>query len=448
MEKIKPNGKALIPFLIFVVFYLSTGIILNAMGVEMAFYQVPSPISIMVGIVAAFFMFKGTINEKVDAFVKGCGDENIIIMCIIYLLAGAFSTVCKATGAVDSVVNLCLTYVPVQFMAAGVFLISVFISTATGTSVGSVVALGSICVGIAEKGGLNVALIVGALVAGAMAGDNLSVISDTTIAATRTQHVNMRDKFIMNSKFAVPAMIITFILLLIAKQPDAAVKLEQLGEYQLVKIIPYLFVLITAVIGINVFVVLFSGIAIAGVIGLAYGSFDLIGLSQNIYNGFTGMTEIFLLSMFTGGLAYMVRKEGGIEWLISKVRGKIKGGKTAELAIAFMTSLTNLAVANNTVSILIVGPIAKDLSKDYEVDPRRIASLLDTFSCIIQGMIPYGAQLLIASSFTNGAVSPVGIIPYLWYLYILAAFAILSIFVRFTDAKTKWNYETDSPVKA
>lgn len=444
MEKnrdIKPQAYALIPFVIFVLLYLSTGIFLDVLGYDLAFYAIPSPIFIFAGIIIAFIIFKGSIDGKFDVFVKGCGDENIIIMCLIYILAGAFSTVTKASGVVDSVVNLSLSIIPVQFVTAGIFLISAFLSTATGTSVGTIVALGSIAVGIAEKGNLSMAMVIGALAGGAMFGDNLSIISDTTIAATRTQNVSMKDKFKMNFKIALPAAIITFVLLLLFGKPSGAVDLETL-EFSIIKIVPYLFVLIAAISGINVFIVLTSGILLSSVIGIVTGSFAIaegsnmiITISKLIYDGFNGVFEIFLLSMLTGGLANMVRAEGGIEWIIGKMKKMIKDKKTAELSISGLISLTDAALANNTVAIIVIGSVAKELSEDYDVDPRRTASLLDIFSCVVQGIIPYGAQLLIAAGLTAGAVSPLGIIPFMWYNGLLAIFALLSIYFRFSDAK-------------
>lgn len=449
---LKPNSYALIPFVIFVVSYLATGVILDNMGFELAFYAVPSPIFIIIGIIVAFVIFKGSIDKKFDTFSKGCGDENIIIMCLIYILAGAFSTVMKSTGSVDSVVNLSLSVIPIRFAAAGLFMIAAFLSTATGTSVGTVVALGSIAVGIAEKGNLPIALVLGALVGGAMFGDNLSIISDTTIAATRTQNVSMKDKFRMNFKIALPPAIITLICLLFFAKPSGEVDFGAL-EYSIVKIVPYLFVLISAITGMNVFVVLTSGILLACGIGIATDAFViaegsnlLITISKTIYDGFSGMFEIFLLSMLTGGLAHMVRNEGGIEWVITKMKKTIQGQKTAELAVSGLVSLCDIALANNTVSIIISGPVAKDLSKSYRVDPRRMASLLDIFSCVFQGLIPYGAQLLIAAGLTGGTVSPVQIIPFVWYNVLLAVFAVLSIYIRFSDAKTGWNFEKDEPL--
>lgn len=445
----KANGYALIPFLVFVITYLAAGIILNQMGFSMSFYQIPSPIFIFIAIICAFFMFKGSVNDKFATFTQGCGDENIIIMCLIYVLAGAFSTMAKTSGAVDSVVNLCLSVIPVHFITAGIFIISVFLSTATGTSVGTVIALGSISVEIANKGNLNLAMVLGALVGGAMAGDNLSFISDTTIAATRTQNVDMKDKFRMNFKIMLPATIITFVLLLILGKPEGSVDLGQL-DYNIILILPYIFVIIAALMGMNVFVVLTSGILLSTLAGLISGSFVvaegsnmLITICKTIYSGFSGVFEIFLLSMLTGGLAHMVRKEGGIQWVIEKMSSAIKDAKTAELTVAGLVSITDAALANNTISILIIGPVAKGLSRDFKVDPRRMASLLDIFSCVVQALVPYSAQLLIASSLTEGAISPVAIIPFVWYNFALAISAIISIYVRFADSKKAWNFELD-----
>ena len=447
--KAKANGAALLPFIVFVLVYLATGIILNAMGVEMAFYQVAAPVCILPAIILAFIMFEGSMDDKFNDFVRGCGDENIIIMCLIYILAGAFATVSKASGGVDSVVNFALSLIPVQYITAGIFLISCFISISTGTSVGTISAVGPIAVGVATKGNLSLPLVLGALVGGAMFGDNLSVISDTTIAATRTQNVGMKDKFRANIKIAIPAAVITFIVLLIVGKPEGKVVLDDLN-YKLILIIPYLFVLISALAGMNVFLVLTSGIILSGIIGIFTGGLTMMTFAQKIFDGFSGMFEIFLLSLLTGGLSYMVSSNGGIEWLVQKIRSFAKDVKSAEISIALLTLVTDAATANNTVAIIIDGPVAKEISKDFKVDPRRSASFLDTFSCVMQGIIPYGAQILIAAGLTKElgalAVSPVQIIPFLWYQALLAVFAILSIFMRFADPKDKWDFENDVPL--
>lgn len=448
LNKQKGNGFALLPFIIFIAVYMGTGLILQFQGVEMAFYQLPAPIAALVAIIFAFAMFKGTMDEKFDSFIKGCGDENIIIMCIIYILAGAFSGVSGAMGGVDSTVNFALSIIPPQFITAGIFVIACFISISTGTSVGTIVAVGPIAVGLADRAGLSLALVIAALIGGSMFGDNMSVISDTTIAATRTQNCEMRDKFKMNILMAAPAAVLTVILLLIFGKPVNVVAAEEYS-YNIIKMLPYILVLATALMGVNVFVVLTSGILSSGIIGIAYADFGLLQFGQEIYNGFIGMFEIFILSILIGGLANMVNKAGGIDWLLTKIRSMIKGRKSAEIGIAALVALTDAATANNTVAIIIDGPIAKEISTEYKVDPRRSASLLDSFSCIMQGLIPYGAQVLMAIGLTNGALSPIDVIPLLWYQLLLAGFAIVSIFVPFTDGMIKkdpWNWEHDKPM--
>lgn len=451
MEKstVKPNGLALVPFLIFVVGYLGIGVTLVAKGDPMGFYGFKGPIAVIIGIIAAFILHKGSINKKFDALVKGCGDSNIITMCIVYLLAGAFSTVSKQMGGVESTVNLGLTLIPAHFVTAGLFVISCFLSTATGTSVGTIVALGPIAIGLAEKAGISVPLMLATLIGGSMFGDNLSIISDTTIAATRTQDVDMRDKFRLNFMVALPAALLTLVLLLIFGRPVTEPATTSL-DFNIIKILPYLFVLITAIAGVNVFLVLTGGIVLSGVIGIAYGAFDALQWTNHIYDGFNGMFEIFLLSMLTGGLAYMVNEAGGIEWLLQKIKSMVKGKKSAELGISALTAITDAATANNTVAIIIDGPIAKEMCEEFSVDPRRSASLLDIFSCVMQGLIPYGAQLLIACQFTNGAVSPIHLIPLSWYPMLLAVSAIISMFVPFADGAIKkrpWNFKEWKAVK-
>lgn len=424
-ENNKISAKALIPFGIFIGLYLITGLILQIRGVEMAFYQLPAPIAVFVAIIAAFFIFEGSIEEKFDTLVAGCGDSNIIIMCLIYLLAGAFSTLAKATGGVDSVVNLGLSFIPSEFLTAGVFVIASFISIATGSSVGTITALGPIGVGLANSSGISLALMLGALVGGAMFGDNLSIISDTTIASTRSQGCDMKDKFKMNAKIAIPAAILTIILLLVFGAPEVTTSPTDL-TYDLLSIIPYLFVLIVALMGVNVFVVLTGAIGLSSTLLLLRGS-SIIDISQIIWEGFTGMFEIFLLSMLIGGLSKMVAEEGGINWIISKIKIFATDLRTGELGIGLLVSLADICVANNTVAIIISGPIAKKMSREFGIDPRRSASLLDTFSCVFQGIIPYSAQVLIAAGFSEGAVAPFELVPFFWYQFILGVITLISI---------------------
>lgn len=425
-REIRASFKGLIPFIVFIFIYLGTGIFLNMKGVNLAFYQLPGPVAAFAAIIIGFIIFKGTIQEKFETFLEGCGHQDIITMCVIYLLAGAFAVVSKAMGGVEATVNLGITYIPPHFIAVGLFIIGAFISTATGTSVGAIVALGPIAVGLGEKSGVPMALILAAVMGGAMFGDNLSVISDTTIAATKTQGVEMKDKFRINLYIAAPAAILTIILLIIFGRPEVAPEVA-VQSFDLVKVLPYIFVLVMALIGVNVFVVLTAGVLLSGVIGFAYGDFTLLSFGQEIYNGFTNMTEIFILSMLTGGMAQMVTKEGGIQWVIEAVQKMIIGKKSTKLGIGLLVGLTDIAVANNTVAIIINGSIAKQLSEKYEVDLRESAAFLDIFSCIMQGIIPYGAQMLILLGFAKDAVSPTELIPLLWYQILLGVFSVIYI---------------------
>ena len=446
MIQAKASFKGLIPFIVFIGLYLGTGVFLQMIGTEMAFYQLPSPVAAFVGIIVAFFIVDGTLKHKVHIFLRGCGQEDIMTMCMVYLLAGAFATVAKAMGGVDATVNLGLAFIPPQFIAAGIFIIAAFISTATGTSVGAIVSVGPIAIGLAEKSGVYLPLVLGALIGGAMFGDNLSMISDTTIASTRTQGVEMKDKFRVNLAIVLPTALLTIILLLIFGQPTQTPQIDTLS-YNVIKVLPYLLVLGMSLCGLNVFLVLLSGIIASGIVGLAYGDFGLLGFSTNIYNGFTSMNEIFILSLFTGGLAGLVIQAGGITWLLEKVEKLIKGPKSAELGIATLVSLTDIAVANNTVAIIINGSIAKQLSNKYKVDPRRTSTLLDVFACIWQGIIPYGAQMLIMLKFTEGSVGFSMVFPFLWYQGLLAIFAVSSIFVPFANQyikKNPWNWDSQS----
>lgn len=444
-EKIKPSGKALIPFAVFIFLYLGVGIILETSGTEMAFYQLPAPVAIIVGVVVAFIIFKGSIEEKFSQFAKGCGNENILIMCFIYLFAGAFATVAKSMGGVDSTVNLGLSLIPAQYITAGMFVIAAFISVATGTSMGTISTVAPIAIATAEKAGLNMTLIVAAIIGGAMFGDNLSVISDTTIAATRTQNCELKDKFKVNFYIALPAAVLTFVLLIFFGKPETVVPIQKL-DYNLVKVIPYILVLGLAVSGFNVFLTLGVGTVVAGIVGIAYGDLTPLTFAQNIYAGFTGMNEIFLLSMFTGGLAHMVTQHGGLQWILEKIQSVVKSEKSAQIGISAIAAAADMAVANNTVAIIITGPIAKELSRKYKVDPRKSASLLDIWTCIFQGFIPYGAQILLAGSLTAGAVSPLALFPFLWYQQLLAVFTLISMFIPYADGlikKKPWNWELD-----
>ena len=446
----KGRALALLPYLVFVAIYLGAGLFLQSQGTELAFYQFPSVTAMFIAVLVAFALTKGPINERFKIFSSGAANEDVLTMLMIYLLAGAFSSVATAMGGLESTINLGLSFIPVNVLAAGLFLISAFMGTATGSSMGTISAIVPIAVGVADKSGISTTLMLGACISGAMFGDNLSIISDTTIAATRSQGVEMRDKFRVNIKIALPAAILTFIFLLIAGRPDTVPVIKQL-DFDLIKVIPYLFVLILAISGLNVFMVLTIGIFSAGIIGLACGSIDIFTFAQSIYSGFTGMNEVFFLTLLCTGMSSLVAHNGGIVWLIETLKKHIKGTKSAQLGIVSLVSLTDCATANNTIAIVVSGNVAKDISYEFQVDPRRTASLLDIFSCVLQGIIPYGAQLLIATSLSNAQgimIAPIDIIPNIWYCWILAFFGILSIFIPFADQSFKkdpWNYEQQCP---
>lgn len=447
----KGHGFALIPFLVFIVIYMGAGLVFQAQGVPMAFYQFPSVTAMFIAVLFAFIIFKGTIDEKFVTFAHGAANVDVITMLMIYVLAGAFANVAATMGGRDATVNFGLSIVPVQFLAAGIFLISAFMGTATGTSMGTISAVMPIVVGVAMKSGLSVPLVAGACVGGAMFGDNLSMISDTTIAATRSQRCAMKDKFRVNLLIALPAAAITFVILLVVGRPETIVPLGDLA-FNFVKVIPYLAVLILALCGMNVFLVLTIGIFLAGGIGLAFGDLTIATFATAIWNGFTGMNEVFFLTLFCAGMAEMIGKNGGIQWILEKLRTVMKGNKSAQVGISAMVGLIDCATANNTVAIVVAGDMAREVSHEYKVDPRRTASLLDVFACVMQGILPYSAQLLVAASLANetlggaGSLSPVGIVPFLWYDFLLAVFGILSIFIPFADGvmrKDPWNWEYD-----
>ena len=413
---------SIFPLLIFVLVFLGFGIYYDD------FYALPSPIAALIGITAAFILLKGKINEKVDTFLKGCGDGKILTMCIIYLLAGAFATVTKATGSVDSIVNLGLTYISPAYFPVGVFVMAAFLSFASGTSVGSIVTLGPIVIALAEKSDSPLGLIGACLLSGAMFGDNLSLISDTTIAATQSLGCQMKDKFRFNSKLAFPAALVTILILIVLgfNQEGTAV-ISGNKEFNLVLILPYLLVIALSLIGLNVFVVLFAGLIFAGLLGFGYGSFDFIGFAKKTYEGFTSMTEIFLLSLLTGGLAAMVEKAGGISFVIKNISKIINSKKTALLGIGGLVTVANLCVANNTISIIVSGKVAKEINDKYGLKPQQSASVLDIFSCYVQGLIPYGAQILILISLSSFKMDYVELVQYSFYLHILLLFTLISI---------------------
>ncbi|QSX36518.1 Na+/H+ antiporter NhaC family protein [Shewanella sedimentimangrovi] len=425
---------ALLPLFLFLALFIGAGLYFQHQGVEFAFYQLPSVVAILPAIILALALSKQRLNRAIDTFMEGIGHSNIIAMCLIYLLAGAFAAVAKATGGVDATVNLGLSLIPSNLLLPGFFVIAAFISTAMGTSMGTIAAVAPIALGVSDQAQIDHGLMAGAVLSGALFGDNLSIISDTTIAATRTQGCDMKDKFRENLMFAAPAALITLVVFIFAGQGEAQLSA---GQPDLLKVLPYLTILVLAVAGLNVFVVLTLGIVLAGLTGLVGDGYGLVQFGQDIYTGFGNMQEIFILSMLVGGLAALMQQQGGlafvsrgIEALIrrfSSARGEASC-RAAELGMAGIVSLTNTCVANNTVSIVVSGEIAHELARKHGVSPKRAASILDIFSCIVQGLIPYGAQaLLLATTF---AISPLEAVSYAWYCLILAVVAVTIVVLR------------------
>lgn len=421
---------SLLPLLTFVALFLGAGLYLQSQGVDYAFYQLPAPVAILPAIVIAFWVNRKPINDSVETFIKGAGHSNIITMCLIYLLAGAFSAVAGATGGVDAVVNAGLSLIPPSMLLPGLFLIAAVVSTAMGTSMGTIGAIGPIAYAVSLKTGIDPALMAGTIVSGAMFGDNLSIISDTTIAATRTQGCEMKDKFKENLKIAIPAAILTIALLTFLTPEPQAVETK---DFDWLLVLPYAFILVLAVAGLNVFVVLFSGIIFAAAMGFT-ANYEVGSFAKDVYKGFSDMQEIFLLSMFIGGLSEFIRVNGGLDYLAHKIRGltafiaKFHRKVADQLGIAALVLTSNLCIANNTVSIIVAGPVAKKLAEDGKISAKRSASLLDIFACVMQGSLPYGAQaLLLGATFK---ISPWDVSTSSFYCFILAFTAITVICLR------------------
>ncbi len=422
----KENPWALIPFVIFMILFIGSGIIMGD------FYAFPVIVAISIsGAVALAMNRKESFSRKVDIFCQGAGNLNVMLMVIIFLLAGAFSEVAKGMGAVDSTVNFALSVIPQNLLVVGLFIIACFISLSMGTSVGTIVALAPIGVGISDLTELPIALVMAAVVGGSMFGDNLSFISDTTITAVRSQGAQMKDKFKVNFWIVLPAAFITSIILGFMTSGGTA-QVEHLS-YNWIKIIPYVLVIILALSGMNVFLVLALGIVLAGAVGLADGSYHIMSLIQKIGEGMEGMYEIAFLAILIAGMVEVIKFNGGIDFLLRLVTSRIKSQKGAEFGIAGLVGLTNLSTANNTIAILIAGPLAKNIADQYEIEPRKSASILDIFSCTVQGLLPYGAQFLVAASVAK--ISPVSILPYSFYPILIGICGMIAIFIGYPKKK-------------
>jgi len=422
----KAGMLALSPIAVFLVVYVAASIIAGD------FYKVPISVAFLLTSIYAIAITRGdSLRQRITLFSQGAGQPDILLMIWIFILAGAFAASAKTMGAIDATVQLSLQLLPDNLLLTGIFLSACFISLSIGTSVGTVVALVPIAAGIADATTASVPMVVGVVVGGAFFGDNLSFISDTTIMATRTQGCRMSDKFRVNSRIVTPAAILVLLLYIVMgtqmHSPQTAESVD------VMKVLPYVVVLVTAIAGLDVMLVLVTGLLLSGIIGIAYGSYDLFGWFAAMGEGILGMGELIIVTMLAGGLMALIRHGGGLAFIIRLLTRRVHSSRGAELTIGSLVMLTNFCTANNTVAILTVGPIAREIAERFGVDPRKSASLLDTFSCLAQAIIPYGAQLLMAASLA--ALSPVEIIPYLYYPFCMGLCALLAILFRWPRLK-------------
>ncbi len=431
---------ALSPLILFLVIFVGSGVYFTLTGAEYPFYQISPTVAILPALIVAILKkYPFSINERLEIFLEGVRDPQIILMCVIYLLAGAFSGIMKGTGGAESAVQFGLRIIPAGFLLPGIFLIASFVSLAMGTSMGTIAAITPIAIGIADAAGLSHVLTAGAIVGGAMFGDNLSFISDTTIAAVNSQGCALKDKFKFNFWIALPAMIVTILIYVFINHEDVSFPLK---DYHALTIFPYAFIIVSALLGVNVLLVLMIGIVSASLIGLATLShYSCVMLAKDIYTGFTSMQEILILSLFIGGLSALNKHDGGLAFLARSIRKitchvlkkKESSLRVAEVSISAFVGVNVICTANNTVAILLSGDLARTISQKNKGDPRRSASLLDIFSCVVQGILPYSAQVLLASSMAG--VSPLSLIGVTFYCLSLGLFGVLSILFQFPRFK-------------
>lgn len=413
---------ALSPLLLFIIIYLGLSI---AAG---DFYKIPITVAFTAASIYGIAITKDLpVDKRITLFSKGAGKPNLMLMIWIFILASAFAASAKSMGAIDETVNLTLKLLPDNLLLGGLFIAACFISLSIGTSVGTIVALTPLAAGIASETHAETAQLVAIVVGGSFFGDNLSFISDTTITATRTQGCKLSDKFKVNSQIVIPAAAVTFMLYILMGVHIQAP--QTIPDINWIKILPYLVVLIAAVIGLNVVVVIVIGLVMAGVIGMLAGSYDIYGWFNAMGTGIAGMGELIIITMLAGGLMEIIRHNGGIDYLLKLLTAYIRTKRAAELSIAALVSMINLCTANNTVAIITVGPLANDIAERYGVDKRKSASILDTFSCFTQGLIPYGAQMLMAAGLA--ALNPIDIMPHLYYPFLMGLCALFSILLRY-----------------
>lgn len=421
----KPNGWALLPLIVFFALYIITFIINGDLS------KMPISAAFLTASIVAIIVTKGyKMTQRINLFCRGVANDTIMLMIVIFILAGAFAGTAKSMGAVDATVDMVLYLLPEKAIMASIFIAGCFISMSMGTSCGTIAALAPIAVGISSQTDISLPAMLGIVIGGAMFGDNLSFISDTTIVATRTQGCQMVDKFKVNIRIVFPVVILILLLYIYQGMELSGKESIVANEVEWVRVLPYLAVLITALAGVNVMVVLAIGVILSGIVGLTTGGFGIWDWTGAMSNGIVNdMGELIIVSLMAGGMFELIRINGGIDWIIQKMTKRVKSKRSAELSIAGLISFTNFCTANNTIALIITGPIAKTIGDKFHLDSRKTASLLDTFSCFVQGLIPYGAQLLIASGLAG--VNPMEIVPYLYYPMLLGLAALISIIFRY-----------------
>ena len=412
---------SLSPLFVFLTLYLVTSIIAQD------FYKVPITVAFLISTIYAFTTLKGSVNKRIGVFAKGAGNSSMVLMLLIFILAGAFASSAKEVGAVDATVNATLRLLPSSLILPGIFLASCFISLSIGTSCGTIAALTPVAVGMAQHEGISLPLMVGLVVGGTYFGDNLSFISDTTIIATQTQGCKMNDKFKVNIKIVAPVAVLMLILYYALGTEITGTHEVDSVDYW--KVMPYVVVIITALFGVNVLLVLIIGLILTAVIGIIEGTFDIFGWFSAVNSGIMGMAELIVVTILAGGMLSIIRHNGGIDYIIEKLTRRINGKRGAEATIAALVCLVNICTANNTVAIITSGSIANDIATRYHIDKRRSASILDTASCFMQGLLPYGAQVLIAASLSG--LNPLSIITYLYYPLAIGIALVLCIIFRY-----------------
>ncbi|MDR2120498.1 MAG: Na+/H+ antiporter NhaC family protein [Tannerella sp.] len=433
-SEIKPNGWALMPLSLFFILYITVFIATGDLN------KVPVSVAFVLTSIAALLFSRGSANLRISAFCKGAANDTIMLMIVIFILAGAFAGSAKAMGAVDATVNAVLYFLPSDMIPASIFVAACFISMSMGTSCGTIAALTPIAVGLSPQIGMSLPAMIGIVIGGSMFGDNLSFISDTTIVATQTQQVEMKDKFIVNIRIVWPVAV-AIVLFYIYQGYGLHHEGSVVGEVKWIKIVPYLVVLGLALSHVNVMIVLLAGVCLSGIIGLFDAGFTVWDWAKAVNTGIVGdMGELIIVTLLAGGMFEVIRRNGGIDWLVDKITKNIRSRRKAEISIAALVACTDICTANNTIALIIVGPIARKISKAFNVDPRRTASLLDTFSCSAQGLLPYGAQVLIAAGLA-GSVKPAEIVPYLYYPLLIGVAAFLSIVFQYPRKYVKSSME-------